>query len=90
MLSLILGLVGVIVGLIIQYIRGKGAQALLDNVEVKNKLNQIDQTISQNAGTEAALEAQRKQQEQDIKDKENANVSKDDLLKFLNDPNKQS
>lgn len=90
MLSLILGLVGVIVGLVIQYIRGKGAQALLDNVEVKNKLNQIDQQISKNAGTEAALEEQRKQQEQDMKDKENANVSKDDLLKFLNDPNKQS
>lgn len=89
-MDLILGLVGAILILIaiILYERGKRsiAEALLQNQQEKEKLNAIDQQISQNNGQLASEEEKRKQLEQDLKDKESKDASKDELLDFLNKP----
>jgi hypothetical protein len=97
MLTVILGLIGALLGVsggfIYQYLRNKATQALLDNNKVKTQLNAIDQTIAQNNGTEAALEAQRAQAQQTLQSQEGqlqSGQTKEQLLTFLNTPTSKS
>jgi hypothetical protein len=95
MLTVILGLIGTLLGVsggfIYQYLRNKASQDLLDNNKVKTQLNSIDQTIAQNNGTEAALQGQREQAQTTLQSQEGqiTNETQTQTLQFLNgNPNK--
>lgn len=79
---------GIIVTLLggLFYQKGKrdSAEALLTNLDTKNKLNELDKTISQNDGQLASEELKRQELEKEMEKKKSENVSNDDLLKFLN------
>lgn len=75
-------------GFFYQKNRKDSAEGLLENQETKEALTKIDGSIAKNEGLAAAEEEKRKQLEEDAEKEKAKNVSKDDLLDFLNDPNK--
>lgn len=68
--------------------RADNAEALNDNVDTKTKVITIEEFIAKNRAMLDAEKAKRDQLEADLKAKENKDVSKDEILDYLNDPNK--
>lgn len=89
MLTLVLTLLGaglgLIGGLVIQYIRGQGVKALLDNLDTAKKVEDIQKSVDSNDAKINALKDAENNTLNSAKDAENKDVTKDDLLKFLND-----
>jgi len=65
--------------------RADNAEALNQNIDTKNKVIDINRDISKDQGLLDAEKAKRDQADADLKAKEKANVTQEDLLKFLND-----
>ena len=65
--------------------RANNAEALNQNIDTKNKVVDINRDITKDQGLLDAEKAKRDQLEADLKAKEKANVTQEDLLKFLND-----
>lgn len=63
------------------------AEALEKNQEDQKKLNALDSDIAKNDGLEQAEAEKRKQIEEETKRKQNEQASKEELLRYLNDPN---
>lgn len=78
------GIIGAIVTLvgsvIFLVIKNNSLMSLFSNLDVKKTLNTIEGQISKNQGL---IDASK----EEMKEKENENVSKDNLTDFLNDPN---
>lgn len=89
-MNLVYVLGGIIISLLgalfFQKSKKDSAEALLTNLDTKNKLNELDKTISQNDGQLASEELKRQQLEQELEKKKNETPSIDDLNKFLNKP----
>jgi cell division protein FtsN len=87
-MNLIYTLVGIIVALAGAFFFQKGkkdsAEALLQNQDMKNKLNPLDQQIAKNNGLLEAEEVKRQQMAEELKRKENEKLSDEELLKRLN------
>jgi phage shock protein A len=92
-MSLVTILFGIIAALLggffLQKNKKDSAEALLQNQETKEKLTKVDESIAKNDGLAAAEDYKRKQLEQQANEEKAKNVTKDDLLDFLNDPNKR-
>lgn len=89
MLSYIIGALLTFAGLgtiIFKLWKGNIAEALLQNQDTKSKVIDLESYISKDKGLLVAEQAKRDQLSADLKAKENANVSKDELLDFVNKP----
>ena len=60
------------------------AEALLENVATKTKLNELDVTISKNTGLLESEEAKRTQIKEEADAKANSPVTDSNILDFLN------
>lgn len=87
----LLGVLGLAVGaFLFQRGRANNAEALLQNLETKQELNTIDQTIAKNDGLIQSEEQKRSELEKQAQDEKAKEVTQEDLLKFLNDPKSRS
>jgi len=78
-------LVAILVGILYFLWRKKEADdALLQNQQTKEQINTLNETISKNDGLLEAEEQKRKDLEDQLKQKERQDASKDALLDFLN------
>lgn len=64
----------------------KSAEALNENVETKEKLNELNKDIIKNEALNEAEEEKRKQIEKESEEKKNEKVDRDNLLDWLNKP----
>lgn len=62
-------------------------EALERNQEDQKKLNALDSDIAKNDGLEQAEVEKRRQIEEEMERKKNEQASKEELLRYLNDPN---
>lgn len=91
MLSYIIGAFLTLAGIgtiVFKLWKGNIAEALLQNQDTKGKVIELESYISKDKGLLAAEQAKRDQLSADLKAKENANVSKDELLDFVNSTSK--
>jgi len=93
-MNLVYVLGGIIVTLLgalfFQKSKKDSAEALLTNLDTKNKLNELDKTISQNDGQLLSEALKRMELEKELEKKKNETPSVDDLNKFLNKPDNKS
>jgi len=95
MITYLIGFVLTMLGIgtiAIKILKGTTAEALLKNQQTKEQIDQIQVGISKDEGLLAAEKEKRDQAEADLKAKESKDVTKDELLDFINnnDPNKSS
>jgi hypothetical protein len=81
MVTYLLGAIGTLVAyLIYTKIKQRSAEALLENLEVGKKANDIDKNISKNEGLLESEEAKRKEIEEKVKKEKENNGSLKDYL----------
>ena len=71
-----------------QYKKRQSAEALNDNLETKEKVNDIQKDIDKNDALINAEKEKREELERKAEEEKNKDVSKDDLLDFFNKDNK--
>jgi len=59
------------------------AEALNENIDVKNQINESDKEVSKNTGLLASEEEKRKQLEKELEEKRNENPDRSSLLDFF-------
>ena len=90
MISALIGIIGILVGgFLYQRSRANNAQALNENIKTKEELNELDKTIAKNDGLLQSEEEKRAELEKQAQDEKAKEVTQEDLLKFLNDPNRK-
>lgn len=86
LISLLVGLFTLLAGGIFYSLFKKPSEVLQKNQDVKNQVAILNNEILNNSQQLANEEAKRTQIEEDLKKKENEDVTKDDLLDFVNKP----
>lgn len=85
--AFLVGLVGVLGALFLwERSKRRTSEALLENQETKEKLVEIDKTISKNEGTLEAEETKREEIKKDLEEEKNETKTNEELEKFFNRP----
>ena len=85
-IEILFGVVIALVGaFLFQKNRANNAEAILENNDTKEKLNEVDKGIAKNDGLLAAEEEKRKELEKEAEEEKVKELKEDELLEFLND-----